>query len=78
MVSGRIDTSGQGPLLGPGAPTDPSEMGYGGTYGGSGGNTDCSSRFFSNTQGQVQLNFNILLFCVVHYSRIYMFFAASL
>ena len=53
VVSGRIDASRQGPLLGPGAPTDISEMRNGGTYRGSGGNIDRSSRFFLNIQGQV-------------------------
>jgi hypothetical protein len=52
-VFGSIVTSGRGPLEGPGAPVSPEQVGYGGTYGGSGGALDCAQNYFSNTPTQV-------------------------
>jgi hypothetical protein len=45
-ITGTLSTSGQGPLDGPGAPSD-ADMGNGGTYGGSGGILDCHDDYYT-------------------------------
>jgi hypothetical protein len=45
-ITGTLSTSGQGPLDGPGAPSD-GDMGNGGTYGGSGGVLDCHDDYYT-------------------------------
>jgi hypothetical protein len=45
-ITGTLSTSGQGPLDGPGAPSE-ADMGNGGTYGGSGGILDCHEDYYT-------------------------------
>jgi hypothetical protein len=52
-VNGVIDTSGRGPLYGPGAPGS-EHVGRGASYGGSGGRPECDGKHYSNLEEQVQ------------------------
>lgn len=53
-IYGHISTNGLGPLEGPGAPQGTGEVGWGGSYGGSGGRLNCDNEYFSNLKHQVR------------------------
>lgn len=74
-IHGHISTNGQGPLDGPGAPNGVDQVGWGGSYGGSGGRLNCNDDYFSNLQYQVHVHYLsyvillVFLYCVLFVSQ---------